>query len=91
MRHDWIHFLWAAPLGVLLVLWAAFIVIAIKGLLFHREPRREIPSEWVDPETGAVMRPAGMGFGCSLCVIVICWPLLVADMIDKWLPPPQGK
>lgn len=94
MKHS-IHEIWAVPLGLLLLLWAAFIVIAVKGLLFHREPRRssctpeEPPvDELIDPETGEVVRPAGSGYGCAACLLLVFWPLYLASVIDEWLPPP---
>ena len=95
MNHS-IHELWAVPLGLLLLLWVAFIVLAIKGLLFHRKPRRSEPTpeqlaadELIDPVTGEAFRPASIGFGCAACLLVVFWPLYVASKIDEWLPPPR--
>ena len=83
---------WIFPLEVALILWAAFIVLGIKGLLFHRQPRTKPRArvEFVDPQTGEVIRPGGMGLGCSLCLLFLIWPLFIAAKIDEWLPPPQG-
>ena len=95
MQHS-IHELWAVPLALLLVLWMAFTVIGIKGLLFHREPRRNeytqeelAADEIIDPATGEVIRPATIGYGCAACLLFVCWPLYVASKIDEWLPPPR--
>ena len=95
MNHS-IHELWAVPLGLLLLLWVAFIVIGIKGLLFHRQPRpRELTAEelaadeLIDPVTGEVDRPPGIGYGCAACLLFVFWPLWLAEKIDEWLPPPR--
>lgn len=91
-----IHELWAIPIGILLTLWAALIVLGIKGLLFHRAPRRtadtpqELPSGMFDPDTGEFVKQPGLGKAGAACLIIACWPLLVADKIDQWLPPPRG-
>ena len=91
-----LHELWAVPLGLLLILWAAFIVLAIKGLLFHREPRQSeltpgelADDELIDPDTGEVVNSPGIGYGCAACLLVVCWPLYLASKIDEWLPPPR--
>jgi hypothetical protein len=96
MPHS-IHELWAVPLGFLVLLWTAFIVIGIKGLLFHREPRRNtytkeeiVDDELIDPDSGEVIRPPGVGLGCGLCLLFIFWPLFLASKIDEWLPPPKA-
>lgn len=95
MKHS-IHELWAVPLGILLLLWAAFLVIGIKGLLFHREPRRSDPTReelveagLIDPDTGEVVRQTGIGYGCAACLLLVFWPLWLASKIDEWLPPPK--
>ena len=89
---EWVYYVWIFPVELLLILWAAFIVLGIKGLLFHRKPRRnppQPPREFVDPDTGEVLRPQGMGLGCSLCLLLFVWPLWLASKIDEWLPPPK--
>jgi hypothetical protein len=90
---DWVWGILSLPLWFTLILWAAFILLGVKGLLFHRQPRPKLqaPLEFVDPETGQVLRPQGMGWGCSLCLLVICWPLFLASKIDEWLPPPKER
>lgn len=95
MKHS-IHELWAVPLGILLLLWAAFLVIGIKGLLFHREPRRRDPTPeelaeaaLFEPDTGEADGPTGIGYGCAASLLLVFWPLWLASKIDEWLPPPK--
>ena len=90
---EWVHALWIGPIVFLPILWAAFIVLGIKGLIFHRQPRSKtpMPPEIVDPETGEVIQRDHLGLGCSLCLCFIIWPLLLASKIDDWLPPPKNS
>ncbi len=81
---------------LLTILWLALIVIAIKGLLFHREPRRRdfdseefAGDELIDPDTGEVVRPPGIGYGWAAGLLFVFWPLFLASKIDEWLPPPR--
>jgi len=90
---EWVYYFWMIPIELLLIVWAAFIVIGVKGLLFHRQPRHtpQAPPDIIDPDTGEVIRPQGLGLGCSMCLLFFCWPLFVATKIDEWLPPPQSN
>jgi len=92
---DWAKAVAVVSIYGILVLWTAFVVLGIKGLLFHRKPRPKTqplpPREIIDPQTGDVIRPGGMGLGCSLCVLFVVWPLLLAAKIDEWLPPPEDS
>lgn len=95
MEHS-IHELWAVPLGLLLILWMAFFVLGIKGLLFHRQPRQREPTQeelaelgLIYPDTGEVIGKTGIGYGCAACLFLIFWPLWLASKIDEWLPPPR--
>src|ERR1700693_1307886 len=98
---EWVWHLWIFPVELLLILWAAFIVLALKGLLFHRHLKPPQPAH--PPPDMAVtaqnhideqMQPQGLGLGCSLCLLFIFWPLFLADRFNKWLiskSPPKGS
>jgi hypothetical protein len=92
---EWVFYLWIFPIELLLIVWAAFIVLGVKGLIFNREPgprpRPRMPAEYTDPETGEVIPIQGMGWGCSMCLIFVIWPLILASKIDDWLPPPKSN
>jgi hypothetical protein len=89
--NDWSLFLLIVPIEVLLIFWAALIVLAVKGLIFHRGKVHQPDQPRVQHED-ETMRPAGLSFGCSACLLFIFWPMMLALMLDRWLgrkPPTQ--
>ena len=70
-------------LEILLIFWAALIVLAVKGMLFNR---RQQPGpqqvQFVEDEN---MRPAGLSIGWSLCILFLFWPMFLAVLVERWL------
>ena len=77
---------------VLLIFWAALIVLAIKGLLFHRRnPETDQADQHdntieTDEQSAADEMPQpGLSLGCTACLLFLFWPMALGGMIDKWL------
>ena len=68
--------------------WTALIVLAIKGLLFHRNKDAPVTDEPVIAPMAAeeeMQLPPPMPKGCLWTIIFIFWPMAVGQAIDAWL------
>lgn len=68
-----------------LIWWAALIVLAIKGLLFHRpDVPPPVVSATADEELELGEVPS-MPKGCLWALIFVFWPMAIGSAIDAWL------
>lgn len=66
-----------------LIWWTALVVLAIKGLLFHRAPKSP-PQDAAAAEEFSEAVPV-MPKGCLWAIVFAFWPMAVASAIDEWL------
>lgn len=79
---EWLIAITVCSGTAIVIWWAALVVLAIKGLLFHRNERQTLPAvtdEEPPPEDVPTLGP-----GCGAILLVIFWPMFVGKAVNDW-------